>query len=148
MFGICLRYGGNEMDAEEILQIGFINLFSHLHQFRFESPLEGWVRSIFVNAAINFYKKQLKFNNHVELINISEDATFHEDALSIISTKELLSMIQLLPVGYRTIFNMYVIEGYGHREIAVLLGIAEGTSKSQLCNARALIRRMMKKMEN
>lgn len=148
MFGICMRYGGNEIEAEEILQNGFLLLFSHLHQFQFKCPLEGWVRPIFVNTAINHYKRQLKFKQNVELINISEDATFHEDALSIISTKELLALIQLLPVGYRTIFNMYVIEGYGHKEIANLLGISEGTSKSQLHNAKNSIRQMLKKMEN
>jgi len=148
MFGVCMRYSGDEMEAEEILQNGFLLLFSRLHQFQFKCPLEGWVRPIFVNTAINHYKKQLKFNQNVELTNIDEDATFQEDALSIMTVKELLAMIQLLPVGYRTIFNMHVIEGYGHKEIANLLGISEGTSKSQLHNAKISIRRMLKKMEN
>jgi RNA polymerase sigma factor (sigma-70 family) len=147
MFGVCLRYSGNEMDAEEILQNGFILLFSRLHQYRFECPLDGWVRPIFVNAAINFFKKQLKFSQNVNLENIGEDATFYEDALSIITTKELLAMIQRLPVGYRAVFNMHVIEGYGHKEIADLLGISEGTSKSQLHHAKMSMRRMLGKME-
>ena len=94
MFGICLRYGGNENDAEEILQMGFIRLFGNLHQFRSEGSLEGWIHRIFVTTAINYYKKQLKFNQHVELNNINENATLQEDSLSIISTKELLSIIQ------------------------------------------------------
>jgi RNA polymerase sigma factor (sigma-70 family) len=147
MYGVCLRYSGSEMDAEEILQNGFMNLFNRLYQYRFECPLDGWVRPIFVHAAINFFKKQMKFSQHVDLENIGRDATFHEDALSIISTKELLAMIQRLPVGYRTVFNMNVIEGYGHREIAEMLGISEGTSKSQLHHARMSMRRMLGDIE-
>jgi RNA polymerase sigma factor (sigma-70 family) len=147
MYGVCLRYGSNEMDAEEILQNGFMNLFSRLHQYRFESPLDSWVRPIFVHAAINFFKKQVKFSQHVDLENIGEDATFHEDALSMLSTKDMLSVIQQLPVGYRTVFNMNVIEGYGHKEIADMLGISEGTSKSQLHRAKVSVRRMLGQLE-
>ncbi len=147
MFGICLRYGGNTKEAEEILQIGFIKVFGKLHQFRFECSLEGWVHPIFVNTAINYCKDQLKFHQHVELKNVMEDATLQEDALSIMSAKELLSVIQQLPVGYRTIFNLYVIEAHRHDEIAQMLGISEGTSKSQLFRARAYVRNILKKLE-
>jgi RNA polymerase sigma factor (sigma-70 family) len=147
MNGVCLRYGGNEMEAGEILQIGFIRLFSHLHQFRFEGRFEGWVRRIFVTSAINYYKKNLKFRQDVELTAIDEDASLQEDALSRISTKELLAIIQSLPVGYRTIFNMYVIENYQHNEIADMLGISEGTSKSQLSRAKTAVRQMLKERE-
>ena len=147
MYGICLRYGGNDREAEEILQDGFLRLFNHLYQFRFEGPLEGWVRRIFVNTAINYYKVRMKSNHDVEINNLSEDATIQEDALSIMSAKELIETIQRLPAGYRTIFNMYEIEGYKHHEIANLLGIAEGTSKSQLHYAKIFVRRILKDRE-
>lgn len=148
MFGICLRYGGNQAEAEEILQIGFIRLFLHLHQFRFEGSLQGWVQRIFVTTAINYYKKQLKFNQNVELSYVTEDATMLEDSLSILSEKELLAIIQSLPVGYRTVFGLHEIDGYEHKEIAILLGIAEGTSKSQLYLAKKSVRRMLEDREN
>jgi RNA polymerase sigma factor (sigma-70 family) len=144
MYGVCLRYGGNETDAEEILQLGFIRLFHNLYQFRFEGSLDGWVKRVFVTTAINYYKKQLKFKQNVELNNANEDATMQEDSLSVMTTKELLAIIQSLPTGYRTIFSMHEIEGYGHKEIADLLGISEGTSKSQLHLARHSVRRMLK----
>jgi RNA polymerase sigma-70 factor (ECF subfamily) len=146
MYGICLRYGGNQMEAEEILQNGFMRLFSHLHQFRHEGSFEGWVQRIFVNTAINYYKSNLKYNLDVELSDDLGDHT-SRDAMSLMSENELLSVIQRLPSGYRTIFNMYVIENYQHNEIATILGIAEGTSKSCLHRAKTIIQRMLKEME-
>jgi len=149
MFGVCLRYGGNEMEAEDILQNGFIRLFSHLHQFRFKCDLENWVHPIFVTTAINYYRQQLKFNQQLELDENMEDTIFlNEDAISLMSKKELLAVIHRLPVGYRTVFNMYIIEGYDHKEIASLLRISEGTSKSQLHRAKISVRRMLKEIEN
>ena len=147
MFGICLRYGSNEMEAEEILQDGFMRLFSRLHQFKFEGSMEAWISRIFVTTAIIYYWKNLKHIREVELTNACEDATFQEDALSVLTTKELLATIQRLPVGFRTVFNMFVIENYSHKEIAGLLGISEGTSKSQLHRAKFCIRKMLKEME-
>jgi RNA polymerase sigma factor (sigma-70 family) len=147
MFGICRRYGGNEMEAEEILQTGFMSIFSHLHQFRFEGSFDGWIRRIFVNTGINHCKKNLKFSHDVELTAMENDAAQMEDALSKMSTKELLSMIQGLAPGHRAIFNMYVIENFHHKEIAEILGIAVGTSKSQLHWAKASMRRMLNDRE-
>jgi RNA polymerase sigma factor (sigma-70 family) len=147
VFGICLRYGGNEMEAEDILQNGFIRLFRNLHQFRYEGSLDGWVHRIFVNTAINYYRKNLKFNRGVELAEADEDTTIEADVLASISTRELLAVIQGLPVGPRTIFNLYVIEGYDHKEVANLLGISEGTSKSQLHKAKKTVKRMLKEFE-
>jgi len=147
MYGICLRYGGNETEAADILQNGFMRLFSHLDQFRFEGSLEQWVQRIFVNAAINYLKKNFKFSRDVELFRANEGVSLLEDALSMISTKELLAMIQKLPPGYRAVFNMYVIENYEHKEIANSLGISEGTSKSQLHRAKLSVRRMLKECE-
>lgn len=145
MYGICLRYGGNATEAEDILQNGFLRLFTHLYQFRFEGSFEGWVRKIFVTTAINYYRQNLKFSHDVELSEVREDATLDAEVLSVIAARELLAIIQSLPVGYRTVFNMYVIERYDHKEIAAMLGISEGTSKSQLHRAKSSVRQMLKK---
>ncbi len=140
MFGICLRYGRNQSEAEEILQKGFIHLFSHLHQFKFEGSLEGWVRRVFVTTAINYYAKRLKFRRNVEYADDKEYSMVQEDPASALSTKELLGIIQSLPEGYRAVFNLYVFENYEHKEIAELLGISAGASKSQLNRARNFVK--------
>ncbi len=147
MYGICLRYAGNKMEADDILQNGFIRVFSNLHQFSYIGSLEGWVRRIIVNTALNFCKHNSKFHQEVELKEYYQDATFSEDALSVLSTKELLAIIQGLPTGHRTVFNLHVIEGYDHKEIGVILGISEGTSKSQLHRAKASIRQRLQELE-
>ncbi|MFZ4521667.1 MAG: RNA polymerase sigma factor [Bacteroidales bacterium] len=143
MYGVCLRFAGNRMEAEDILQNGFIYLFGNLKKFRFEGSLEGWVRRIFVNAAINYYRSNLKFKVQVELPGEMENTLLNEDALSAMSTKELLKVIQGLHPRYRTIFNLYVIENYGHKEISEMLGISVGTSKAQLCRAKQIIRKIL-----
>jgi RNA polymerase sigma factor (sigma-70 family) len=143
VFGICLRYGGNELEAEEIMQIGFMRLFSNLDRFRFDGSLESWVRSIFVRTAINYNKNNLKFSQDVELADMIVNVAGDDEILTALSVRELLAVIQRLPVGYRTIFNLHVIEEYKHREIAELLGISEGTSKSQLHHAKAAVRDLL-----
>jgi RNA polymerase sigma-70 factor (ECF subfamily) len=146
MFGVCLRYCGNDAEAEEVLQSGFIRLFANLQQFRFDGTLDGWVLRIFITTAINHRRDNLRYSQVVELSDELEDSGGN-DALSRLSVKELLTMIQQLPEGSRTVFNMYVIENYKHNEIAAILGISEGTSKSQLNQARATIRQMLKNTE-
>ena len=145
MYGLCLRYAGNRMEAEDMLQEGFLRVFYNLKYYRFEGSLEGWVRRIMVNTALNFHKKSLKFQNEVELENFDLHATLFEDALSKLSREDILRIIQSLPVGYRTIFNLYVMEGYPHKEIAKLLGISENTSKTQLRNAKLAIQKELGK---
>jgi len=147
MFGICLRYAGNAMEAEDILQDGFIRIYRSLHHFRFEGSLEGWVRRIIVNTAINHQKKNMKLKYEVELTEINLHATLSEDAVSNLSKEELLRIIHSLPAGYRTVFNLYVIEGYNHKEIGALLGVSENTSKTQLMRARLSIQETLKKLE-
>lgn len=141
MFGVCLRYSHHHHDAEDILQEGFIKVFNCLNKFRAEGSFEGWVRRIFVNTAIEFYRKTANIYTLVEVnqnLNLSE---IHDDALSKININDLLKMIQTLSPGYRTIFNLYAIEGYNHKEIGELLGINEGTSKSQLARARLILQK-------
>jgi len=147
MYGICLRYAIDETEAQEILQIGFIYVFCNLHQFRFDGTLDGWVKKTIIHTALNFCKKNAKFRQDISINDMDDVATFSEDALSIISVKELLAILQDLAVGYRVVFNLAEIEGFGHKEIAAMLGIAEGTSKSQLCRAKRLIIKRLKEME-
>lgn len=146
MYGLCLRYGGNEAEAEDMLQEGFMKLFSSLRDFRFEGNLDGWVKRIFVTTALN-YRRIQKTGPAVELTEEVESETVREDILSNISVKDLLALIRRLPPGFRTIFNLYAIEEYNHKEIAEMLGITEGTSKSQYHRARKAIRQMINETE-
>lgn len=142
MFGICLRYAADYHSAEDILQEGFIKVFSRLDGFRHEGSFEGWMKRIFVNTAIEYYRKSLKFNQMSDLDSVqefvAEDHTFQN-----LLTQDLLTLIQKLPTGYRTIFNLYAIEGYNHREIGELLHISIGTSKSQLARARLSLQKQV-----
>jgi RNA polymerase sigma-70 factor (ECF subfamily) len=147
MFGFCLRYAVNESEAEEILQLGFIRVFTRLDQFQPEKSLDAWVNRIFITTTINYHVKNLKFAREVELSEAEEYSLVEENVISGISAREMLSAIQSLPVSYRTIFNMYVIENYDHNEISRMLGITVGTSKSQLKRAKAAVRRRLREHE-
>ncbi len=142
MFVVCLRYAKNRIEAEEILQEGFIKVFEFIHQYKFKGPFEGWVRKIMVNCALQKYRNQTQMH---AVVNIDTTAIEHigneADIISQIGTKELLQMVQQLSPGYRTVFNLYVMEGMKHREIAKHLGISEGTSKSNLSDARAFLQK-------
>jgi RNA polymerase sigma factor (sigma-70 family) len=143
MMGICLRYAGNRYEAKEILQDGYIKIFSSLTDFRFDGSLEGWVRRIMVNTAIDHYRKRIIEPTTIE---INENVPFNEDVLEKLNKEDLLMAIQQLPTGYRAVFNMFVIEGYSHKEIAEKLGVTEGTSKSQLAKAKEQLKQIVKKM--
>lgn len=143
MFGICLRYANNYHSGEDILQEGFIKVYNNLDKFRGEGSFEGWIKRIFINTAIEHYRKSINHTGHSEL----DKASFrqvNEIAVENLATQDLLKLVQKLSPGYRTIFNMYVIEGFTHREIAEMLNISEGTSKSQLARARAILQKMVK----
>jgi RNA polymerase sigma-70 factor (ECF subfamily) len=146
MFGICLRFTKNKMEAEDVLQEGFIKVFTYLKDYRSEGSLEGWIRRTIVNTAINYYKKRAKTHSdiQVEQLDITEKEV--EGVLDKLSAKELLSVIQQLPDGYRMVFNLSVIEGYTHKEIGKMLGISENTSKSQLSRARVVLQGKIKKI--
>ena len=142
MYGVCLRYAGNENDANDILQEGFIKVFKNLEKFRSEGSFEGWVRRIFVNTAIEHYRKKVKLYNVSEAQeNIVVDPGLN--ALDNLATKDILKLVDELSPGYKTVFNMHVIEGYSHKEIADLLGITEGTSKSQLARAKGVLKKSL-----
>jgi RNA polymerase sigma factor (sigma-70 family) len=141
MFGVCLRYSKNREEAEEILQEGFIKVFEFIHQYKFNGSFEGWVRKIMVNCALQKYRSKRQMHAIVNIDTTQIEQTANEDIISRIGTKELLKMVQQLSPAYRTIFNLYVFEGMKHREIAEHLGISEGTSKSNLSDARALLQK-------
>lgn len=150
MLGVCARYAKDLDDAKDLLQDGFIKVFEGLNKFRFEGSLEGWIRRIMINEALNYYKRQgqLKFQNtELSQLNfeIKDDTT---DIISELSHQELLDLIQALSPKYRLVFNLYVIEGYKHHEIATLLGIGEGTSKSNLQDARRSLQQKIYNLNN
>lgn len=141
MFGVCLRYSKSREEAEEILQEGFMKVFEFLHQYKFKGSFEGWVRKIMVNCALQKYRSKGKLRPVIDIETVAAEQTGNEDIIARIGTKELLKMVQQLPPAYRMIFNLYVFEGMKHREIAALLGISEGTSKSNLSDARAILQK-------
>ena len=143
MYAVCLRYSGNAEDAQDILQDGFVKIFKNLHMFRGDGSFEGWIRRIFVNTAIEYYRKQ---SNLYPITESHENQleTHELSAFETLSMKDLMNLIQRLAPGYRTVFNLYVIEGYSHQEIADMMGISEGTSKPQLARAKGSLQNMLK----
>lgn len=142
MFGVCLRYANEYNSAQDLLQEGFVKVFKNIDKFRGEGSFEGWVRRIFVNTAIEHYRRQVNlYALHESEVSYFEN--YQENALEILKHEDVLKMIQKLSSGYRTVFNLYVIEGYSHKEIADTMGISEGTSKSQLARARYLLQKMI-----
>lgn len=135
MFGVCLRYTQNKESAEDVLQDGFIKVFRNIHKYSGKGSLEGWIRRIMVNTALELHRKHASMFPVTDL-NDALDADSGHDLVAEMNEEEILRLIRELPRGYRTIFNLYAIEGYNHREISEMLGISEGTSKSQLARAR------------
>ena len=136
MYGVCLRFARNTLEADDILQEAFIKIFTYLKDFRHEGALEGWIRRTVINTAINYYNSRVNDWSETTIDKAEAYQATAEDILDRISTNDLLNLIQELPEGYRMVFNLYVIEGYNHQEIAEMLHISENTSKSQLSRAR------------
>ncbi|MCX7863077.1 MAG: RNA polymerase sigma factor [Bacteroidales bacterium] len=138
MYGVCLRYARNADDAKDILHDGFLKVFKCLHEYKGTGSFEGWIRRIMVHTAINTYRlynsRWFFIEDNTE-IDTPDEITIEDN----ISYEELIKHINALPDGYRIVFNMYVIEGYKHQEIAQMLGISESTSKTQLLKARKLL---------
>jgi len=139
MLGLCYRYTKSMADAEDVLQEGFIKVFKNLHQFKGTGDLGGWVRRIMVNTAINYLKNESRYQYDLSFTEKGLHPVSNDDPEVKLNVKDLADMIRQLPTGYQTIFNMYAIEGYSHGEIGKILGIHEGTSKSQYSRARALL---------
>ena len=135
MFGVCMRYANEYNAAQDLLQEGFVKVFRNIDKFRGEGSFEGWVRRIFVNTAIEHYRKQV---NLYALVDNDAKAyeNYDSNALETLKEQDIVKMIQKLSHGYRTVFNLYVVEGYSHKEIADALQITESTSRSNLVKAR------------
>jgi len=146
MYGICLRFAGNQMEADDILQESFIKIFTKLKDFRNEGSLEGWIRRTIINTAINFYRRNHKYAQMNDLEGIEKPDNNHLDIYDKISHDDLLRLIAELPNGYRTVFNLNVIEGYTHKEIGNMLNISDNTSKSQLTRARTVLQHKVKEL--
>ncbi len=137
MYGVCLRYTDNRDDAEDILQEGFVKVFKYLDTFQGKGSFEGWVRRIMVHTAIEHYRKSSRY--FLVDVNSAYDLETDSDIIGSLNREEILSLIRSLPVGYRTVFNLFAIEGYSHQEIGEMLNISEGTSKSQLSRAKKIL---------
>jgi RNA polymerase sigma factor (sigma-70 family) len=139
MLSVCYRYAKSREDAEDMLQEGFIKVFTQIHQFQNRGALEGWIRRIIVHTCINNLKKNKKFSDSVDIIHASSVPVREENIPSILQAKQVVECIRLLPLGYRTVLNLYAIEGYSHKEIAEILDIEESTSRSQYTRAKAML---------
>ena len=147
MYGVCLRFAKSRMEADDFLQEGFIKVFTNLSSFRNEGSLEGWIRRTIVNTAINLIKKNSKYLNDIEIEKADLVPQAESGPIENMGTTELLELIAELPVGYRMVFNLNVIEGYTHKEIGELLGISENTSKSQLSRARVTLQKKISELQ-
>jgi RNA polymerase sigma factor (sigma-70 family) len=140
MFGVCLRYSRDIIEAEDNLQEGFVRVFTKIGQYAYRGSFEGWIRRIMVTTSLEKFRK----NSHlypVEDMVIYEGNSFAEDTISGISAEDLLKIVQKLPPRYKMVFNLYAIEGYSHQEIGKLMNISEGTSKSNLSRARVILQK-------
>ncbi|RYZ52042.1 MAG: sigma-70 family RNA polymerase sigma factor [Chitinophagaceae bacterium] len=139
MFAVCYRYAHNREDAEDMLQEGFIKVFSQIHKFENRGALEGWIRRIMIHTCINILKKNKRFNESVDLIHAGALQVREESIPSIVQAKEVVECIRMLPLGYRTVLNLYAIEGFSHKEISDMLDVEESTSRSQYTRARNML---------
>jgi RNA polymerase sigma factor (sigma-70 family) len=147
MFVVAMRYSKTTFEAEDILQEAFVRIFQHLGEFKGESTLEYWVKRIVVNTSLKQNRKALE-KMHMDDVAQMHDEPSEDLTLTSHNFKELLGFIQQLPAGYQTIFNLFAIEGYKHHEIAEMLNISEGTSKSQYARAKVLLQKMIAKDED
>lgn len=147
MASICLRYTRNQEDAIEVLHNGFLKVFKNIHTYDMSrASLYTWVRTIIINSSIDFVRQRSKFHTHIELEKVDEPA-IDADAIQRMSSHEVLLLVQKLSPATQTVFNLYVVEGYNHREIAKLLGISEGTSKWHLSEARKQLQKLLQTLQ-
>lgn len=145
MMSVCYRFAHSREDAEDMLQEGFIKVFTQIHTFQNKGAFEGWIRRIIVHTCINFLKKYKRFNESVDLEFAGFVYIKEETMPSIMQAKQVTECIRLLPIGYRTVLNLYAIEGYSHREISVMLDIEESTSRSQYTRAKSMLENILVK---
>ena len=146
MLGVCMRYATDQMEAEDMLQNGFIKVFQKIADFRGEGSFEGWMRRIMVHCSIEYYRRHHKMLQVAELDERDEPAV-DAAALTRLNANDLLKLIGELSPGYRMVFNLYAIEGFSHREISSIMDISEGASKSQLSRARTILKEKVLQQE-
>ncbi|MBO9702576.1 MAG: RNA polymerase sigma factor [Sporocytophaga sp.] len=142
---VCLRYVHTAFEADDVLQEAFVKIFHNIRNFKFEGSFEGWIRRIVVNTALDHFKRNSTYYSHLNIDQINESETESEE-INLISDSEpseLVLLVNKLPEGYRMVFNLYVFEDYSHREIAEMLGISEGTSRSQYSKAKNSLKKMI-----
>jgi RNA polymerase sigma-70 factor (ECF subfamily) len=139
MRGVCVRYAKSDFEAEDIFQEAFIKVFRSLKNFKMEGSFDGWVRRIVVNTAIDHYKENLVTNNQIHLDLLEDYQGISVEMPADLEVEDMMRILERLPDGYKMVFNLYAIEGYSHKEIADMMNISEGTSKSQLSKARRYI---------
>jgi RNA polymerase sigma factor (sigma-70 family) len=144
MYGVCLYYTKDRTEAEDLLHDGFMKIFGNISSYRYQGSFEGWVRRIMINTALERFRRE-KHLHPLSDLEDKEEELLGEDIVSNMSAGDLVSMIQALSPKYRLVFNLFAIEGYSHKEISTMLGITEGTSKSNLARARAILQRNVKK---
>lgn len=146
MLGVCMRYTNNRAEAEDILQTGFVRVFTRMDSYRNEGAFEGWIRRIMVNTAIESFRRNKRMIQAEDLHELGEESVPASE-IDELAYEDLINIIQQLPAGYKIVFNMYGIEGYTHKEIAEELGISESTSKTQLLRAREWLKKRIKLLE-
>lgn len=144
MLGVCCRYIRTQADAEDVLQEAFVRVFTRLGQYRGSGELGGWIRRIVVHTALNFLKRPSRIHEPLSFTEEGPEPVSDLDPVPDLEAKELAGMIRSLPAGFRTVFNLYAIEGYSHAEIASLMNIREVTSRSQYLRARAALADMIR----
>lgn len=147
MLTVCRRYMNDNTEAEDVVQEGFVKIFLKLPEFKMDGSLEGWVRRIMVNTALDALRKNKKYTQDSNIDDVGYKISDLGNASDDLHAEDLLNIIQQLPDGYRMVFNMFAIEGYSHKEIGDLLGISENTSKSQYSRARAYLKTRLEKLE-
>lgn len=143
MMAVCMRYTSDREEARDVLHEGFIKIFRNLAVFQRGTNLGGWIRRVMVNTAIDFYRRSARAPQTVDINTAVGEYDHATDIVSEMSAQEILDLVQQLPPAYRTVFNLYVVEGYPHKEIGEMLGISEGTSKSNLAKARTKLQKMI-----
>jgi RNA polymerase sigma factor (sigma-70 family) len=146
MLSVCMRYIKDRERAEDVLQDTFVKVFQNIHKFKLEGSLEGWIRRIAVNTALDQIRKDKKHQTDLELDNVAFELPELSHTVEKLQAEYLLKLVQALPDGYRMVFNLYAIEGYNHKEIAEMMSITESTSKSQYSRAKNAIREVLEKL--
>ena len=145
MFGVCLRYSSNRMEAEDTLHEGFMKVYRNIEKYSYKGSFEGWVRRIMINCALKKFQKEkklyLKQDDINEIYDLKEE--YIPTGIDRLNASDMTKMIQKLAPGFRMVFNLYAIEGYSHKEIGEMMGISESTSKSQLSRARIILQKML-----